>query len=106
MFQHDDYLAYGFIYNRKTLDGKADFYQGRVTCPTSGATAFIFVSLALLSLLRDSEEVHCDATFEVVPNQFYQLFTLHITAYGKVSASIANIFKKSKIVSFQHNSGE
>ncbi len=82
------------------MDGKADFYQGRVTCPASGATAFIFVSLALLSLLRDSEEVHCDATFEVVPDQFYQLFTLHITAYGKVSTSIRNTKKKKyKIVS-------
>ena len=72
---------------RTTYDGKTDFFKGRVSTP-SGETAFIFISVPLMSLLRDAEEIHSDATFEIVPNLFYQLFTLHITAYGKVIYSI------------------
>jgi hypothetical protein len=65
-----------------SVDGQK-FYQGRVTTST-GSSALIFISWALISALRDTTEVHADGTFKTVPAMFYQLFTLHITAYGKV----------------------
>lgn len=67
---------------RQTLDGSSEFFQGRVS--TDNGTAFIFLSLTLLPLLRITREIHADGTFKTVPNLFYQLFTLHVKAYGKV----------------------
>ena len=64
------------------MDG-SPFYYGKVTDP-SGGTALIFLSTALLVALRNVKKVHGDATFKTVPALFYQLFTLHLTAYGKV----------------------
>ena len=54
---------------------------------TAAGTALLFVSLALLSQLRQAVQLHADGTFRTVPKMFYQLFTLHFMAYGKVCFS-------------------
>ncbi|XP_045022912.1 uncharacterized protein LOC123466848 [Daphnia magna] len=66
------------LYN-KTADGTSIFYHGRVSTPTG--TALVFISLAMLPLLRTSEEIACDGTFATLPLLFSQLFTLHVAAY-------------------------
>ena len=67
---------------RKTLEGDEDFYQGAVS--TTSGHALVFISLGILSNLRDTKELHADGTFQTVPGLFTQLFTIHVTAYGKV----------------------
>jgi hypothetical protein len=44
--------------------------------------------MAMLPLLRTAVEVHADETFKVVPEIFYQLFTIHTIANGKVISSL------------------
>ena len=68
--------------NRKTLEGDADFYQGAVS--TASGHALVFISLGILSSLRDTNKLHADGTFQTVPGLFTQLFTIHVTKYGKV----------------------
>ncbi|XP_045032435.1 uncharacterized protein LOC116927525 [Daphnia magna] len=66
---------------RKTLNQSADFFHGRVS--TDSGNAFIFISLALLPEIHTTREIRSDGTFKTVPNVFYELFTLHVLAYGK-----------------------
>ncbi len=68
---------------RKTLDGSSDFFKARVS--TTTGTAFIFLSVSLLTQLRTTKQIQADGTFKTVPNLFYQLFTLHFKAYKKVT---------------------
>ncbi|KZS10525.1 Uncharacterized protein APZ42_024988 [Daphnia magna] len=75
----------GFDMYRKTLNQSADFFLGRVSIDTGNA--FIFISLALLPEIRTTREIRLDGTFKTVPNLFYELFTLHVLAYGKVLMS-------------------
>ncbi|EFX78657.1 hypothetical protein DAPPUDRAFT_320344 [Daphnia pulex] len=65
----------------KTLDGSSDFFKARVS--TATGTAFIFLSITLLTQLRTTKQIQADGTFKTVPNLFYQLFTLHFKAYKK-----------------------
>ena len=58
------------------------FFPTRVSIATG--SAFIFLSLALLSQLRTTTEIHGDGTFKNMLNLFYQLFTVHIVYKGKV----------------------
>ena len=67
---------------RKTFDGENEFFQDRVS--TATGSAFIFLSLALMSQLRTTTEIHGDGTFKNTPSLFYQLFTVHIVYKGKV----------------------
>ena len=71
-----------FNFRRQTIDNTAEFFKGRVS--TNTETAFVFISLALLSQLRQTKEIHCDGTFQTVPRLFYQLFVVHTVAHGKV----------------------
>ena len=67
----------------KTLDGSSDFFKARVS--TTTGTAFIFLSISLLTQLRTTKQIQADGTFKTVPNLFYQLFTLHFKAYKKIT---------------------
>ncbi|KZS04840.1 Uncharacterized protein APZ42_032130, partial [Daphnia magna] len=78
---------------RKTLNQSADFFHGRVSTDTGNA--FIFISLALLPEIRTTREIRSDGTFKTVPNLFYELFTLHVLAYGK-SFPVAYVLMSNK----------
>ncbi|KZR99283.1 Uncharacterized protein APZ42_004910 [Daphnia magna] len=39
--------------------------------------------VALLPEIRTTREIRSDGTFKTIPNLFYELFTLHVLAYGK-----------------------
>ena len=56
---------------RKTFDGENEFFQDRVS--TATGSAFIFLSLALLSQLRTTTEIRGDGTFKNTPILFYCL---------------------------------
>ncbi|KZS06489.1 Uncharacterized protein APZ42_030044 [Daphnia magna] len=91
----------GFDMYRKTLNQSADFFHGRVS--TDSGNAFIFISLALLPEIHTTRDIRSDGTFKTVPNVFYELFTLHVLAYGKLNSivwlSIAycRFFKRSTL---------
>lgn len=64
------------------------FFHGRVDIeappPAGQQTAFVFISLIVLSLLRDTTQLNSDGTFESVPRIFEQMFTIHLNYMGKV----------------------
>nr|CAH0103572.1 unnamed protein product [Daphnia galeata] len=66
---------------RRTLYGEAEFFKGRLS--TATGTAFMFISMAILPLIRTTKEIHADGTFQVVPDLFYQLLTIQVMAYGR-----------------------
>jgi hypothetical protein len=76
-------LTFAYCFKRKTLDGSSDFFKARVS--TATGTAFIFLSITLLTQLRTTKQIQADGTFKTAPNLFYQLFTLHFKAYKKVT---------------------
>ena len=47
--------------------------------------AFIFLSLVLLGQLGEATVMHLDATFRTVPGLFYQLLTIHVVVFNKVT---------------------
>ncbi len=76
-------LIFAYCFKRKTLDGLSDFFKARVS--TTTGTAFIFLSITLLTQLRKTKQIQVGGTFKTVPNLFYQLFTLHFKAYKKIT---------------------
>ena len=44
----------------------------------------IFGTPKMLSILRDSESWFADGTFKFVPQQFYQLYTIHAEKDGRI----------------------
>ena len=44
----------------------------------------IFATPKMFSILRDSQRWYADGTFKVVPQQFYQLYTLHAEKDGYI----------------------
>ena len=66
-----------------TLDGAGQFFRGRVS--TATGSALVFISPIILSHIQITKEVLGDGTFFPVPDLFYQMFTLHLKAYGHVS---------------------
>ena len=89
------------ILHRLIKNGTATFFKGRVTS-VDGASAFVFASTAVLSHLRNAEQIHGDGTFATVPNMFYQMFTLHLVAFGKVCMCFSYMFNMfSKFNAFQ-----
>ena len=62
--------------------GHRQFYFGSVTIGDD--TAMIFINVAVLRTLVDTQEIHMDATFKTVPRLFYQMASLHAIAFGYV----------------------
>jgi len=74
---------------RKAHDD-SNFYYGPAI-KAGGQTAFLFISMGIISLLSSAKQLHSDGTFKSVPKLFNdahqkcgQLYTLHVKAYGKV----------------------
>ncbi|KZS16483.1 Uncharacterized protein APZ42_017765 [Daphnia magna] len=71
-------IPHSFDEAERTITG-SDMYR----VSTDTGNAFIFILLALLPEIRTTREIRSDGTFKTVPNLFYELFTLHVLAYGK-----------------------
>jgi hypothetical protein len=54
-----------------------EFYRGLVSAAQEGS-ALAFASRKQLEMLQTATEVYFDATFKVVPNLYYQLFTVFV----------------------------
>ena len=50
----------------------------------------------MLSLLRDTSKWFADGTFKVVPNQLFQLYTIHCEKDGFVIPSIYALLKNKR----------
>jgi MULE transposase domain len=77
------------------VDG-GEFYRGTVDAG-AGGTAVIFATNKQLELLQSATEIYFDATFKVVPNIYYQLFTIFVTfADGSFPVIFALMSRKTQ----------
>lgn len=74
---------YIYFYCSKALD-KTDFYHGPPIISANGQVALLFISLGVIQLLDSATQLHSDGTFFAVPEIFDQLYTIHVSAFGKV----------------------
>ena len=58
-----------------------EFFRGNVSSD-DGGFACLFATETQLNLLKASTDLFMDATFQTVPKQFYQLFTLFVEIDG------------------------
>jgi hypothetical protein len=93
-------LIFAYCFKRKTLDWSSDFFKARVSTRTG--TAFIFLSITLLTQLRTTKQIQADGTFKTVPNLFCQLFTLHFKAYKKVTILVLLLLRLFFISNILH----
>lgn len=62
------------------------FYLGDIVTTTKpGHRAMVFIVEGLLDEFAQTDEIHLDGTFHIVPNLFLQLATLTFFRFGKVS---------------------
>ena len=64
------------------------FYSGVVTTTQPGHRAMVFIVEDLLEEFAQTDEIHMDGTFHIVPNLFLQLATLTFFRFGKVSCNL------------------
>ena len=60
----------------------------RFSIANDNGTAVVFATELMLSKLRESDSIHFDATFKVVPRLFYQLMTIFIPFKGHTIPAI------------------
>ena len=70
-------------YFRSNRAGDDDFFAEYIDCVDG--KAFVFVSRQLLEECLQSKELFIDGTFRTVPKLFYQLVTIHMSAFSNVS---------------------
>lgn len=73
------------IYNRYSHSLQGDpFYRTTQRLGADGVNV-IFVSPTIEAEVGRAEEYHLDGTFKTVPRLFYQLFTVHLVSFDRVS---------------------
>lgn len=72
-----------FCYFRSNKAGDDDFFADAIIC--DDGKALIFVSRQLLEQCLDSKYLFIDGTFRSVPKLFYELVTIHLSAFSHVS---------------------
>ena len=65
------------------MAGDEEFFAEVIN--VSEGSALVFISRNLLQVAADSKELFIDGTFRTIPSLFYQLVTIHVTAYSKVT---------------------
>jgi hypothetical protein len=62
--------------------GDEQFFTDGIYC--DDGKALVFISNPLMEALSDCGEMFLDGTFRTVPPLFYQLVTIHVTAFAYV----------------------